>query len=128
MELAYRSSAPVEDLKPGECTVHRAADSHGGRWWMLWIYVYREDRAGELVDLAVPVAPNGGYNEGGPGGRTWGLSNVGGGRWQVSPSIDVKASRKAVPGFAQDPERSMWHQTPALVGVPDGEVWQTATP
>jgi hypothetical protein len=128
VELSYRSFVPVEDLESGQCTVHRAADSHGARWWLLWFRVPREDRPGELVDLAVPVAPNGSYAEKGAGGRTWGLASVGAGRWQVAPSVDVKVDRKAVPGHAQDPARTMWHQTPTLVGVPDGEAWQTAAP
>lgn len=128
MELTYRSSALIEDLAPGECTVHRASVAQGGRWWLLWMRVYREDRAGVLTCIAVPVAPHGSYTEGGPGGRTWGLMPAGGGRWQVSPSVDAKVSGEKLPGFAENNGRSLWHQTPALVGVPDGEAWQAATP
>ena len=82
---------------------------------------------GELVDLAVPVNPNGTYVEHGPGGRTWGLTRVGGGRWQVNPSIDVKQGPDApvfAPGAEARSSGTIWHQTPVLVGVPDGEAWQ----
>lgn len=128
MELAYRSSALVEDLKPGECTIHRAGLSDVKRWWLLWFCVYREDRAAHTVTLAVPVNPNGPYVEAGPGGRTWGLRRSGADRWQVEPSVDAKGDRSAVPGFLNHPAPSIWHQTPALVEVPAGEAWQTAMP
>jgi hypothetical protein len=130
MELAYRSFVLVEDLRPGECTIHRASDASGKRWWLLWFHVYREDRAGERIDLAVPVNPNGSYLEQGPGGRTWGLMPAGNGRWQVAPSIDSKDGSTvfSVPGFHDHPARSVWHQTPVLVAVADGEPWQTQSP
>jgi len=128
MELAYRPSALIEDLQPSECTIHRAGLSDGRRWWLLWFCVYREDRAGQTVTIAVPVNPNGPYVEAGPGGRTWGLRPAGPGRWQVNPSIDAKGERTAVPGFLQHPAPSIWHQTPAIVDVPADEAWQSATP
>jgi hypothetical protein len=128
MELAYRSFALIEDLKPGECTIHRAGLSDGRKWWLLWMCVYREDRAGQTVIVGVPVSPNGRYAEDGPGGRTWGLRPAAPGRWQIDPSIDAKGDRSTVPGFLNHPAPSIWHQTPALIEVPDGEAWQTAAP
>jgi hypothetical protein len=128
MELAYRSSALIEDLQPGECTVHRASVPGGKAWWLLWVRVYREDRAGQTATIAVAVNPNGPYAEDGPGGRTWGLRPAGPGRWRVDPSIDAKGERSAVPGFLQHPAPSIWHQTPTLVGVPTGEAWQSVAP
>jgi len=130
MDLAYRSFVPVEDLKLGECTVHRAHDEHG-RWWNLWMYVPRDDRPGEPIDLVVAVAPNGQYAEQGPGGRrTWGLNLSSPGVWQVSPSIDVLSDGDArrITAGGQRTEASIWHQTPRVVSVPDGEAWQTAAP
>jgi hypothetical protein len=126
MDLAYRSFVLVEDLRPGECTVHQAKSVDGTRWWLLWLHVYREDRAGALINLAVPVAPHASYTETGPGGRTWGLAPAGPGRWAVSPSVDAKGANEFVPGHAQDARRSIWHQTPTLVDVPNGEAWQAA--
>jgi hypothetical protein len=128
MDLAYRSFVLVEDLQPGECTVHRAKSADGANWWLLWMHVYRQDRPGVLIDLAVPVAPHASYTETGPGGRTWGLAPAGSGRWLVSPSVDAKSEKDPVPGHAQDTRPSIWHKNPVLVGVPDGEAWQTATP
>lgn len=128
MELSYRSFVAVEDLQPGECTVHRAADADGRRWWLLWAYVYREDRAGALIDLAVPVNPNGPYLDQGLGGRTWSLMSAGAGRWQLAPSVDAKVTGAKHPGFAQDTSMSLWHQTPTLVDVPEGEAWQVSAP
>lgn len=125
MNLAYRSFVPVEALKPNECTIHRAADSEGRRWWLLWANVYRDDKVGELIDIAVPVNPGGGYIEAGPGGKTWGLNDVGGGIWAISPSInviDVAGSHRAHPGPHQTAQ-SIWHQTPCLVGMPTPYQW-----
>ena len=79
----------------------------------------------------MPVAPNGSFTESGPGGRTWGLTSAGNGRWIVSPSVNAKASgtvKLIIPGHAQNPLPSIWHKNPVLVGVSDGEEWQTAAP
>ena len=127
MDLTYRPHATIEDLAPGECTMRRTG-ADGKRWWTLWMNVYREDQPGTLIDIAVPVTPNGTYAENGPGGRTWGLTNNGGGRWAVSPSVDAKSRVELVPGHAQDPRPSIWHQNPVMVDVPDGEEWQSAAP
>lgn len=128
MNLTYRAHALIEDLQPGECTVHRAGLATGARWWNLWFYVARETD-GVLEDYVVPINPGGGYVENGPGGRTWGLTKTAAGIWQVSPSIDVKQdSRDSHPGTSSPQGRSAWHQTPAIVGVPDGEPWQSGAP
>lgn len=122
MNLTYRSNVMVEDLAPGECTVHRAADSNGKRWWLLWFYVRRDDDA-VLEDFAVAIEPGGVPREDGPGGRSWGLTDSGGGVWQIAPSINVLGgpSRRVIQGPA---DGSIWHHTPSIVGVPAGERWQ----
>jgi hypothetical protein len=44
MDLAYRPFVLVDDLRPGQCTVHHAHDDAGARWWLLWMLVPRDDR------------------------------------------------------------------------------------
>jgi hypothetical protein len=132
-ELRYRAHADPTDLAPGECTIRSAAhyDGRAGRWWMLWFCVLRESDGQPEVD-AVAVAPGGVYCEQGVGGRTWGFKHDGPGRWQVSPSIHVLEQDPTVPQPGPDGKpvmRTAWHQTPAVVGVPDGEPWASeATP
>jgi len=123
-DLRYRGLVPVEDLAIGECTVHRAGNDSGAKWWLLWFRVEREDGGGP-IDVAVPINPNGSYVEDGPGGRTWGLTRAGVGTWQVSPSINVLADQLH-PGPHESP--SLWHQTPRVVGVSDGEPWIAGSP
>jgi hypothetical protein len=125
-DLRYRPGAvDPDDLKIGECTIRRVS-----RWgqgtilgeenaerdgipvslgWLLWFCVPRDsDRQQEL--FAVQVNPNGPYLEkDGTRRRTWGLAKAGEGTWQISPSINFEG---------------IWHHTPAIVGVPDGEPWQ----
>lgn len=134
--LRYRSNVCVSELAVGECTMHRAADSSGARWWLLWFRVNR-DSDGLPDDFAVPVNPNGPYLDPGPGGRTWGLNRVDRelqpGAWQVSPSIDVKNTRAVHAGEAVAPmivpaPTSLWHQTPTIIEVPDGEAWISGAP
>jgi hypothetical protein len=107
-ELRYRADVRVDDLAIGECTIHSASDGRH-RWWHLVFLVAREDN-GQPEFLRVPVIPGGAFDEHGPGGRSWGLTSLGGGAWQVSPSIDFGG---------------VWHQTPKIVGVPTGERWAT---
>jgi hypothetical protein len=125
--LRYRSFVEVEQLALGECTIHRAGDKNGNRWWNLWFYVPRDT---DLMPEAfvVPVAPNGAYTEGGPGGRTWGLQRAGDGAWQVSPSINFlndNDARRAVAGLAPTGGPSLWHHTPRIEGVSDVDTWTT---
>jgi hypothetical protein len=126
MELRYRTGVSVGDLALGECTIRSTVAKSGKRWWSLWFYVAREtDGVPEM--FIVPVNPNGPFTESGPGGRTWGLTRTWAGVWQVAPSIDVLddvGSRAVLAGQPRPPEsRSLWHQTPALVGVPEDEAW-----
>ena len=125
-ELRYKGRVPVEDLAIGECTVHRAGNDSGAKWWLLWFRVEREDGGGP-IDVAVAINPNGDYMENGPGGRTWGLTRVyvPAGAWQVSPSINVLADQ-VHPGPHASP--SMWHQTPFIVDVPADAAWATEPP
>lgn len=122
--LRYRSNVCVGDLEVGECTIHRASDSSGKRWWLLWFRVNRETD-GQPEDFAAPVNPNGGWIEAGPGGKTWGLNRAGMGVWSISPSINVINIRAVHPGEHELP--SLWHQTPDLIGVPD-DAWTTQPP
>jgi|GEM_PF-1955320 len=122
--LHYRSHVLIDDLALDECTVHRATDKKGATWWNLWFHVARETD-GEPEVFVVPVAPGGKYVENGPGGRTWGFTNMGHGVWEVSPSINVlndEDARRAVAGVAPT-GASLWHKTPTVVDVPDGEPW-----
>ncbi len=134
MMLKYRSHAMIHELALGECTVHPASNSSSVRWWQLWFYVLR-DSDGQPETFCVPVNPGGSYSENGPGGRTWGLtipdasmyeSPPSTRTWQVTPSVNVLDDRDAVAGTRQYP--SLWHQTPAIVGVPLDERWTTGAP
>jgi hypothetical protein len=131
MMLKYKSHAMIEDLAIGECTLHRASGSGAARWWQLWFHVLR-DSDGQPETFCVPVNPGGEFSESGPGGRTWGLTcpdasqyeiAPGTRNWQISPSINVLDDRDAAAGTHEHP--SLWHQTPALVGVPIDEPWAT---
>lgn len=119
-ELRYRSFVDVNDLAVGECTIHRAGNSEGARWWNLWFRVLR-DSDGQPDDFVVPINPGGSFIEAGPGGRTWGFVRVAAVEWQVSPSINVIDTRALHPGAHDAP--SLWHQTPKIMDVPDGESW-----
>jgi len=127
MELHYRSRVLVDDLKPGECTIHSAGEGTGKRWWNLWFYVPRETD-GVLEAFVVPINPGGGFDPNGAGGKTWGFTRAGDSRWQVSPSIavlDDAGARAVTTGAARPPDsKDLWHQTPAVVDVPYGEPWQ----
>jgi hypothetical protein len=120
--LNYVSHARIEDLKPGECTIHRAGDGKGNRWWLLRFYDFREDQAGGLEDFAVPVNPNGNYANG-PGGRTWGLTKVDTRTWAINPSISISTEKVLSTEFHSDcsPELTIWHKTPTLLNVPEDE-------
>jgi hypothetical protein len=114
----------ISDLALDECTIRSTRNAEGRAWWQLWTYVLRAD-TGEPFYVGVPVNPNGPYVEVGPSGRrTWGLTRVAANEWQVSPSIDVVGDE--LPGGGRKP--SPWHQTPAIVGVPEGERWVTEAP
>ena len=123
--LRYRGyHVDPSELAIGECTIRPAGNEHG-TWWHLWAYVLREDN-GQPVIIGCPLHVNGGYSESGPGGKTWGFTRSGPNTWQVAPSINVLVHGEVHPG--DHPSPSMWHQTPAIVDVPDVETWQTALP
>ena len=115
-ELRYRSFVEADDLAVDECTIKTCLAESGKRFWHMWV------RVTDLV-FCVPVAPNVVGCSEGPGGKTWGLCRSGLNRWQIQPSINVLESKDVHPGH-HPTERSLWHQTPALVGVPDLEKWQ----
>ena len=117
--LVYRVVTWISDLELNECTIRSARDTEGRTWWQLWTYVRRAD-TGQPFYVGVPVNPNGSYVEVGPSGRrTWGLTRTSASDWQVSPSIDVVGDK--LPDGTRRP--SLWHETPAIVGVPEGERW-----
>jgi len=115
-ELRYRSFLEPDDLALGECTIKPCLSEKGDRYWHMWVRV-------EPTVFCVPVAPNVVGPSEGPGGKTWGLCRSGLNRWQISPSINVLESKDVHQGHHPS-ERSLWHQTPALVEVPDLERWQ----
>lgn len=125
--VSYHMDCGVEDLQVGECTMHRTTDPDGSRYWHMWFRMLREDN-GQPFDFVVPMNPNGGYTESGPGGKAWGLTRVGGLMtwWQVSPSINVLNTGEVHPGEHATP--SLWHQTPTIQGVPTDAPWITEAP
>ncbi len=129
--LMYRPSVCVSELDLDECTVHRAGNSDGAKWWLLWFRVARETD-GVAEDFCVPINPNGAYTPDGPGGKTWGLCRSSGPNewnecvWQVSPSINVLGTKALHPGETDGP--SLWHQTPEIICVPDHEAWIAEAP
>lgn len=110
------------ELEVGQCTMRRGRKAEGPGWWMLWARVLRDDGGGPLT-FAVAVNPGGGFFEGEPAGKTWGLASVGPGthEWQISPSINVEHQEAVHAG--EGPAASWWHQTPKIVNVPDDEPW-----
>lgn len=120
MDLTYRPHARIQELAVGECTIHRAGDATGARWWLLWFFVARETD-GVPEDFCVPVYPDGAASSSGPGGRTWALTQASPGTWQVSPSVNILDTGEAV--AVRVGMGSLWHQTPTIVGVPTGEPW-----
>jgi hypothetical protein len=121
-ELRYRSFVEAEDLAIGECTVKTCLSDKGVRYWHMWARVLSTNDSSPLV-FCVPIMPNVVGPCDGPGGKTWGLCRSGLNRWQITPSINVLESGKTHPGLHPD-QKSQWHQTPALVEVPDLERWQ----
>ena len=119
-ELRYRSFVEVDELAVGECTI-KTCIAGTTRFWHMWAHVLRD--SGEPLTFCVAIAPNIVGPSDGPGGKTWGLCRSGLNRWQIAPSINVLESEQVHPGL-HPTERSIWHQTPALVGVPDLERWQ----
>ena len=95
--LHYKPHSLIEDLALGEYTMHRASGSTAARWWQLWFNVPR-DSDGVPEVFCVPCNPNGPFLPSGPGGKTWGLANLGQGTWQVSPSINVLNTGNATNG------------------------------
>lgn len=120
MTLRYRSFAEIDSLELNECTVHACSDG-AHRWWNLWFRVARETD-GQPDTFVVPIAPGKGFSEI-DGRKTWGFAARGTvGEWQVSPSINVLETREVHTG-AHESVGSLWHQTPKVVDVPDGERW-----
>ena len=124
MMLRYRHFVDVDALAVNECTVRACSDGKS-RWWQLWFHVARETD-GQLDTFVVPIAPNAGYTEV-DGRKTWGLTALGDGEWQIAPSINVLATRDAHAG-GHESGGSLWHQTPKIIEVPDSERWIVEAP
>src|SRR5580692_2059995 len=89
--LRYRpGGVMIEELAVGECTIRQCSLGEKS-WWNLWFNVAR-DTDGVPEVFEVPILPNASFNENGPGGRSWGFADQGGGVWQISPSINVTQS------------------------------------
>lgn len=116
-ELRYRRGAKREDLGENECFVKGV----GGGLCSL-VFRFRRVTDGKLETRTLPVRPNG---QAGGAEHAWGLNRTNvPGKWQISPSI---AAQDIVPDpDAPNGQRTIevWHQTPAIVDVPEGEPWQ----
>jgi hypothetical protein len=128
LALQYKTHAErgsVDDLAPGECCVRAASNAAGAQWWMLWFCFVRTDTGAREV-AAVPIAISGARSENGAGGRTWGFNKTAPGTWTVSPSINVLDVPGGVMVHAGEHPTlvSVWHETPDVVYVSDGEPWQ----
>ena len=124
ISLQYKSHAMIDSLRLGECTIHRAGNSNGSKWWNLWMCVARDSDKQEDY-FCVPVNPNYDLVPNGPGGRHWGLKKTGAGIWTVTPSVNVLSNNHVYPGPHPNRITSLWHHTPDIVFVPDGESWQS---
>ncbi len=125
-ELRYRSDLgeqQLSQLRENECTIFKKA-----QWWIL-AFCFRRTTDGKTEYRVVPVTPGGDPTPGVPTGGwgTWGLRPVPGaaGRWQITPSLAcmVRIHDPVDPSKHIDIE--VWHQTPAIIEVPDGEPWTT---
>jgi hypothetical protein len=119
--LNYRPFAERGALNRDECLILPATNGQA-RWWMLHYRVLCND--GRDADFCTPINPNGPNLSNGPGGKTWGLNRAEPGAWQVSPSIAIANPIAHEPGEPAE----LWHQTPKIVGVPEGEPWQAGPP
>lgn len=108
--LRFKAGTAPTDLAIGECTVRTIKDGdHTSPW--LWFCVRQFD--GEKLLSGVPI------NIGGEAaGKAWGFRRTGAGVWQVSPSIAVSR-----PEHEGRPRVELWHETPAVVGVPEPPPW-----
>jgi hypothetical protein len=106
MGLTYRAAKHASDLAENECVVRRAHDQHGDHWHL--VFRARTSR-GEVEYMGIPVGPASVESP----RLTWALTNTAPGVWQVSPSIRVR-----------DGDGELWHETPAIVGVPVPAPWE----
>lgn len=52
--LTYRPRVMIDELKPGECTIHRCSNASNERWWQLWFLVPRDTDGALDGSHAVP--------------------------------------------------------------------------
>ncbi|MDE3097337.1 MAG: hypothetical protein KGK07_15220 [Chloroflexota bacterium] len=124
--LRYRAGAAggtqgadPDDLAVGECTLRHTRDASGS-YLRLWARVVCTDGQTRLVGC--PLNTGGGYGE--TPRRTWGLGRTAPGIWQVIPSINVLSTGEVHLG-PHPTASSLWHETPAIVDVPEPAPWQT---
>lgn len=102
-------------LEENECTIFKGDDRFP---WHLR-FSYRSKLDGMLYNGSVPIFPKAETPKSKPG---WSLNRAPGG-WQVSPSILI-STRRPDPA---DPDKwidiELWHETPLIVDVPEGERW-----
>ena len=58
--------------------------------------------------------------------HSWGLRRAGPGRWQVEPSIKCLDRIRDPADPTKSKEIEVWHETPAVVDVPEDEPWSVA--
>lgn len=117
--LTYRD-LDVWELAVGECTVRRRCDEHGVHLSLV-ARVLRSDN-GQPLTIGAPIAPGCGYTE--TPRRTWGFGRTAPGIWQVSPSINARGYALDADGKPTGAEISIWHETPAVIGVPEPPWWE----
>jgi hypothetical protein len=117
-ELRYRQNTERDDLQENECTI---APVGGGLAMM--VYCFRR-KDGKLERRTLPVRPNG---DAGDAEHSWGLRRsvpAAPGRWQIAPSIKCMERVRDLTDPKKDIDVEVWHETPAIIDVPEGEPWQ----
>lgn len=121
-ELRYRVGLGAPNVHPdnfglevGECCVfNHAATGKPAIWIMAFRFIRSTD--GKPETRHIPAAPGLPYAG---GSAPWGLERAGANRWQISPSIQCWERV----GGRDGKDVELWHETPAIVNVPEGEPW-----
>ena len=117
-ELRYRKDVARGDLQENECTIAPV-----GNGLAMMTYCFRRVTDGKLERRTLPVHPNG---DAGDTEHSWGLRPVdpkGSGRWQIAPSIRCMERIRDSADPKKDIDVEVWHETPTIINVPDGEPW-----
>ena len=119
-ELLYVVGGARETLQLGQCYIREGSSE---RWFMVFSFVRTTD--GKTEQRTIPVNPNGDALTTEKG---WGLKRIGHDRWQISPSIKCSDRIPDPADLEKDIDVEVWHETPAIAGVPNTEPWTTAVP